>query len=477
MTAPVAAGGFGWTAAKAGPIYGVYTAAVYLMSLPGGWIADRVLGQRKSVFWGGVIIMMGHIALAVPSVNTFFLGLFLVVLGVGLLKPNISTMVGQLYAPEDERRDAGFSIFYMGINLGALFAPLIVGYLAQDPGWQARLSAWGIRPETSWHWGFGATAVGMFLGLVWYVVDRKALGDAGIHPAVRHRRMPRRRAASSWRAVAAFVAAGVLLAVLSGTGVIALTTEKVADVFGAFLVVVVVLFFLWLFLSGGWTRAERSRLVVILVLFLGASVFWSVFEQAGSTLTLFAQRSTRNELFGHAFPSSWWQAVNSTWIIVMAPVFAWLWVWLGRRNPSSPAKFAVRSLPGCVVVRDHGAGSRACEWRQSRWLVVALQQLFPGDGRRAFAEPGRPERDDAPRTGACRVADDGRVVPRNVGGQFHRRTCGRSVRQVLVADALRRGGGVCARVRDRAGIAGEADQTNAGGRARLTLNISPLATK
>ncbi|MGH7592440.1 MAG: peptide MFS transporter [Gemmatimonadales bacterium] len=344
MTAPIAAGGFGWTAAKAGPVYGLYTSMVYLMSLPGGWIADRMLGQRKSVFWGGVVIMFGHIALAVPSINTFYLGLTLVVLGVGLLKPNISTMVGQLYASEDERRDAGFSIFYMGINLGAMISPLVVGYFAQSPGWKSTLAGWGLHPETSWHWGFGATAVGMFIGLIWYVVDRRALGEAGMHPAVASPEDAMRVRTRFWRAIGLVAAVGAVVAVLQGTGIIAVTAQGISDAFGVFLVLLVVVFFAWLLLSGGWTVAERRRLLVILVLFVGASVFWSVFEQAGSTLTLFADRSTRNDLFGHAFPSSWWQSVNSAWIIIMAPVFAWLWVWLGRRNPSSPAKFAVGLL-------------------------------------------------------------------------------------------------------------------------------------
>ncbi|HEY3935687.1 MAG TPA: peptide MFS transporter [Gemmatimonadales bacterium] len=344
MTAPVAAGGFGWTPAKAGPLYGVYTAMVYLMSLPGGWIADRVLGQRKSVFWGGVVIMLGHISLAIPSINTFYLGLVLVVLGVGLLKPNISTMVGQLYAPEDERRDAGFSIFYMGINLGAMISPLVVGYLAQSDGWKATLAGWGIRPETSWHWGFGATAVGMFFGLIWYVIDRKALGDAGLHPAVTSPEDAAMAKARLWRAVGAVAGVLAIIGILQAIGTISLTTTSVSNIVGVLLLVIVVVLFGWLFLSSEWTPDERRRLIVILVLFLGAAVFWSVFEQAGSTLTLFAQDSTRNSLFGHAYPSSWWQSVNSAWIIILAPVFAWLWVWLGRRNPSSPAKFAVGLL-------------------------------------------------------------------------------------------------------------------------------------
>ena len=373
MTAPIAAGGLGWTSAKAGPVYGVYTAAVYLMSLPGGWIADRLLGQRKSVFWGGVMIMFGHIALAVPSVNTFYLGLILVVLGVGLLKPNISTMVGQLYAPDDERRDAGFSIFYMGINLGAMLAPLVVGYLAQDPGWKTTLSGWGIRPETSWHWGFGATAVGMFLGLVWYVVDRKALGDAGMHPGVSSPQEVVAARRQLWRALGGVGLVLAAIAVLQRVGAISVTSAWVADAAGVLLLLTVVVFFAWLLLSGDWTTEERRRLMVIAVLFLGASVFWSVFEQAGSTLTLFADRSTRNQLFGHAFPSSWWQSVNSG---VDHHPGAGVRLAVGMARPAEPVESGEvrgRAAAGVVVVLDHGSGRHAREWgnRVGWWWLLS----------------------------------------------------------------------------------------------------------
>ena len=344
MTAPIAAGGLGWSVDKAGPIYGLYTAMVYLVALPGGWIADRILGQRKSVFWGGVVIMMGHVVLAVPAENTFYLGLALVVVGTGLLKPNISTMVGQLYAPDDVRRDAGFSIFYMGINLGALLAPLVTASLAQEDWFKHVLASWGVSPATSWHWGFGATAVGMFFGLVWYVVDRRTLGDAGLHPVVSGPEEAARIRSRFWKGfgLVAFLLAAI--AVLHLTGAIALTANKVSNAFGALLLLTVVVFFAWLFLGGGWTADERKRLIVIAVLFLGASVFWSVFEQAGSTLTLFAERSTRNEVFGMTFGSGKWQSVNSLWVVALAPVFAWLWVKLGRHNPSSATKFALGLL-------------------------------------------------------------------------------------------------------------------------------------
>jgi POT family proton-dependent oligopeptide transporter len=341
MTAPIAAGGLGWSVAKAGPIYGLYTAMVYLLALPGGWIADRILGQRKSVFWGGVVIMMGHIALAIPSENTFYLGLALVVVGTGLLKPNISTMVGRLYAPDDARRDAGFSIFYMGINLGALLAPLVTASLAQEDWFKRVLTSWGFSPVSSWHWAFGATAVGMFLGLVWYVVDRKTLGEAGLHPEVSGDEEAARVRIQFWRGFGVVAVIAVAVAALHLSGTIVLTANKVSNTFGVLLLLTVVVFFAWLFLSGGWTSEERKRLVVIAVLFLGAAVFWSVFEQAGSTLNLFAERNTQKTLLGKPIPAAYFQSLNSLFIVMLAPLFAWLWVRLGRHDPSSPAKFTI----------------------------------------------------------------------------------------------------------------------------------------
>jgi POT family proton-dependent oligopeptide transporter len=340
MTAPVLSGGLGWDTAKAGPIYGIYTAMVYLMSMPGGWIADRIIGQRRAVFWGGFVIMCGHIVLAIPSVNSFYLGLALVVIGTGLLKPNISTIVGQLYGPADERRDAGFSIFYMGINLGALLAPLITASLAQEQWFKDMLSSWGMNPASSWHWGFGATAVGMFLGLVWYVLDAKSLGDAGMQPADAAPESIAKARGQMWKGIGLVAVLMAIVAGLQSTGTMALTTAQVNQAFGVVLVLAVAAFFAWLFLSGGWSAEERKRLTVITVLFLAAAVFWSVFEQAGSTLSLFAERSTRNEVFGISFGSGKWQSVNSTWVVILAPIFAWLWVKLGHRNPSSATKFA-----------------------------------------------------------------------------------------------------------------------------------------
>ena len=340
MTAPVAAGGLAFPTAKAGAIYGGYTALVYLVSVPGGWIADRFLGQRRATLYGGVVIMLGHICLAVPSLTGFYLGLALVITGTGLLKPNISTMVGQLYPAEDHRRDAGFSIFYMGINLGAFLAPLATGWLAQSEQFRGILGSVGISPETSWHWGFGLAAVGMFLGLTQYLAGWKYLGMAGLEPV--RSGDPGSAAADRKRlalGIVMLLGAGALLTALSRTGTIALSWELFSKGFGILLLAIVVVVFGGLFGSRQWAPRERKNLVVILVLFLASTVFWALYEQAGSTLNLFAERSTNTSLFGFRFPASWFQAVPALLVIVLAPTFAWLWVRLGDREPSSPAKF------------------------------------------------------------------------------------------------------------------------------------------
>ena len=339
MTAPAAAGGLGWDTAQAGMIYGTYTSLVYLLALPGGWIADRFIGARKATLYGGIAIMCGHISLAATGIATFYLGLALIVMGTGLLKPNISSMVGRLYEPEDRRRDAGFSIYYLGINLGAFVAPLVTGWLAQGVAFKRMLTAWDITPETSWHWGFAAAAVGMALGLLQYLAGGRHLGDVGLVPAHAH---GANSAASAHKrlfiGVSVILAAGVGVALLAFNGI--LSAAAVTSGVGYMLLFVTLGFFVWLFAAKSWTPMERKQLIAIVVLFVGAAVFWSLFEQAGSTLNLFAQRSTRNVLLGVSFPASWWQSLNSLYIILLVPVMAWLWVRLGSRDPSSPAKFS-----------------------------------------------------------------------------------------------------------------------------------------
>jgi len=330
MTASAAQGGLGFDVAKAGAIYGLYTSSVYIMSLPGGWLADRVFGQRRAVLYGGMLIAAGHYSMALPMVNTFYFGLVLIVLGTGLLKPNISAMVGALYAQGDVRRDAGFSIFYMGINLGAFTAPLICGWLGQ---------------RVDWHLGFGLAGIGMTLGLVQYKLGARHLGEAGLHPtrpdtaeAAAKQRMQLRAGA------AALLLIPATLIALSFSGAVAITAIGLADAFGAILLFTVIGAFGGVLFLGRWSPEERKRLCVVLVLFLAAALFWSAFEQAGSTLNLFADRSTRNNVLSYEFPSSWYQSMNAMFLIALAPVFAWVWVRLGVRGPSVITKFVLALL-------------------------------------------------------------------------------------------------------------------------------------
>ena len=325
MTAAPAAGGLGFDTPTAGAVYGLYTSMVYLLTLPGGWIADRWLGQRRSVLYGGMLIASGHFSMAVPMLPMFYLGLVLIVLGTGLLKGNIAVLVGQLYAPNDNRRDAGFSIYYMGINLGAFLAPLVCGYLGQ---------------RVNWHLGFAAAGIGMVLGLVQYVLGERHLGSAGARPSTAstpEAAAAGRRQAITW-SLGALVAVA-LFGIAVATGAVNVAAAQIAEWVGWSLLAGTVVFFGWLYLDRSWTPQERGRLYVVGVFFLCAAIFWSVFEQAGSTLNLFADRSTRNEVLGWSFPSSWYQSMNALFIIVFAPMFAWLWITLGRREPASPTKF------------------------------------------------------------------------------------------------------------------------------------------
>lgn len=327
MTAATTAGGLGFDAERAGAIYGLYTAAVYLLALPGGWLADKILGQRRAVFWGGVIIALGHFALAIEDIRFFYFGLVLIVIGTGLLKPNVSTMVGELYPEGGARRDAGFSIFYMGINLGAFIGPLICGILGE---------------RVNWHWGFAAAGFGMVFGVIQYVLGARHLGTAGLQPNAADtasdpegRRRTLRNLLLGLAAVAAF-------ALLWAGGLIPVSVQTVAGYTGAVIVGLAIAYLLSQLFAGGLDSTEKKRMIVIFVLFVFSALFWSGFEQAGSSLNLFADRLTDRTLGAWEMPTSWLQSVNPLLIIILAPVFAWIWVALARRNlePSSPAKFA-----------------------------------------------------------------------------------------------------------------------------------------
>jgi POT family proton-dependent oligopeptide transporter len=327
------------------------------------------------VFVGGVVIMSGHICLAIPSIATFYAGLVLIAVGTGLLKGNVAALVGQLYTPEDVRRDAGYSIYYVGINTGAFVAPLVTGWLAQSETFRGMLASMGFNPETSWHWGFGAAAVGMFLGLVQYVLGGKHLSPEGLRPVRPSDPAAAARVERQVRRVGLAVLGLVLVGgTLVATGAVTLDPEAISRNFKWALVGVTVLFFAWLFLVAEWSPEERKRLVLITILFVASTIFWMAYEQAGSTLNLFAERSTNNTIFGHAFPASWYQALTPFFIITLAPVFAALWVRLGRRDPTSPVKFAIAlGLLGLGFAIMVGAASAAAGGARvsSLWLVLS----------------------------------------------------------------------------------------------------------
>ena len=327
MTAAVANGGLGFSVMKSGAIYGFYTAMVYLLALPGGWVADRIIGQRRAVLYGGILISAGNLFLASRTVLTFYAGLGLLMVGTGMLKPNVSTIVGQLYSADNRRRDAGFSIFYMGINLGALMSPLICGWIGE---------------RVNWRLGFVASAVGMIAGLVQYMLSRNYLGEAGLHPVVTADvENDRRQKRLGSMAVGAFLLAIVALAVVASRGLITITAETISNGLGWILIALAAAVFAWMILGKGWSLQERKRAGAILVLFIASAIFWGVYEQAGSTLNLFAERNTNRVVLGYEFPASWYQSVQPILVILFAPIYAWMWVRLSSREPSSPAKFSL----------------------------------------------------------------------------------------------------------------------------------------
>ena len=329
MVDTVSSGGMGLDDKTASAIYGLYTAFVYLAALPGGWIADRLLGAQRAVWVGGLVIAAGHFTLAIPSTAAFFIGLVLVVIGTGLLKPNVSAIVGQLYPEGGARRDAGFTIFYMGINMGAFLGPLICGYLGE---------------EVNWHAGFGAAGVGMLFGVFQYRFSANRLGEAGLHsstPKVDSAGMDK-----AWYPVIGGCLIVALVVVLGLTGTLRFNALALAQSTTFVIVGLAFAFFVYIFAFGKLTPTERNHTFVIVVLFITSAVFWSGFEQAGSSLNLFADRHTDRMVFGFEIPASWFQSLNPFYIVVLAPVFAAVWVKLARRqlDPSMPGKFAIGLL-------------------------------------------------------------------------------------------------------------------------------------
>jgi len=314
MAAPAAQGGLGFSDRDAASIYGTYTGSVWGAAILGGLVADRLLGQYRSVLIGGILIALGHLTLAFHALTFFYSGLGLIVIGTGLLKPNVSTLVGSLYAENDPRRDAGFSIFYMGINVGGFLGVIVAGYLAQ---------------RVDWHIGFAAASVGMTFGLIQYVI----FGRTRLRPASE-------RAEARNKAAAAAKKAGT---------------------------------------SAAFTAQDWKRIAALLIFCVVATVFWAGYEQAGSTMNLFADRYTRLNIGSFEIPSSWLQNVQSGFVIILAPVFAWIWIRLGRHDPSVPTKITLGVMfmgVGYLVMVPAGAAAQsAAGVRVSPWWLVTFYFL------------------------------------------------------------------------------------------------------
>jgi POT family proton-dependent oligopeptide transporter len=325
----VGSGGYGLDDKTATSIYGLYTASVFMAALPGGWIADRLIGAQRAVLAGGILMTIGNLMLATPGPpELFFSGLIVIVTGVGLLKPSISTLVADLYPEGGGRRDAGFTIFYMGINTGAFLGPLIAGWLALKFGWRV---------------GFLAAAIGMPLGLLQFWLARERLGIAG---ATANRNDGGAGVKRDWFRLTVVTAllAALLLACI--TGVLRVDPAPLARSAAYVLVGMAVLYFAYLFTGAGLNHVERDRMIVVLVMFVACALFWSGFEQAGSSMNLFTQRYVDRTLAGFEIPAGWMQSVPPLFVIAFAPLFSAIWVGLARRNlnPAAPLKFAIGLL-------------------------------------------------------------------------------------------------------------------------------------
>ena len=349
-------GGLGFSDADAAAIYGTYSSLVYLLPLLGGWIADRLTGPRRSVLYGGIVIATGHFVMAVPNEAMFWSGLLLIAMGTGLLKPCVSAMVGDLYAPGDTRRDGGFSIFYMGINLGALLAPIVVGYVGE---------------EINWHLGFALAGVGMLIGLAQYMAGWKGLGDVGKavpNPAT----APEKRKAGI-QGLLVVLAVVIVFAVnhffFGGFDVTDLTILFTIVVIG-----IAVYYFVRLFKQPNLTILDKDRLRAFLYLFLAAVVFWAIYDQSGSTINEFAVKFTNMDMGIFTLPVSWIQSINPVFIIIFAPIFAALWTKLADRAPSTPMKFAI-ALVGVGIsflIMIPAAMQAQNGEKSSLWWIVAV---------------------------------------------------------------------------------------------------------
>ncbi|MEV3928731.1 MULTISPECIES: peptide MFS transporter [unclassified Streptomyces] len=362
----VSNGGMGMDPGTAASVSAAYGTLVYLVSVAGGWLADRILGSYRAVLYGGILIACGHYSMAVPTDTMTWVGLGLISAGTGLLKPNVASMVGKLYGTEDERRDAGFALYYMGINIGAFAGPLVTGWLGD---------------HASWHWGFSAAAFGMTLGLIQYVAGRRHL--AGRKHAAEYALAP----GPMRRAVLTIVAGAVVVALVATALTLAgwLTMDRFVDVLTVISVIAPVVYFVVMFRSPRVTAEERGRLRPYVVLFLASVVFNFILFQAYSTMILLASTNARTEIFGFHFPASWYASALGAFEVALAPVVATVWARMGPRQPHASNKIAIGVILGglsflLMVLPTSGHAddtyTMAAWWIAGSYLLLGLGDIL-----------------------------------------------------------------------------------------------------
>ncbi|CAM5643120.1 peptide MFS transporter [Streptomyces badius] len=356
----VANGGMAMDPGTAASVAAAYGTLVYLVSVAGGWLADRILGSYRAVLYGGILIACGHYSMAVPTDAMTWVGLGLISAGTGLLKPNVASMVGKLYRTADERRDAGFALYYMGINIGAFAGPLITGWLGEH---------W------SWHWGFSAAAIGMTFGLIQYVAGRRHL--AGRKHAAEFALAP-----DAMRRAVLLIVGGAVAVALAATALALagwLTMDRFVDVLTVISVIAPVVYFVVMFRSPRVTAEERGRLRPYVVLFLGSVVFNFILFQAYSTMILLASTNARTEILGFTFPASWYASALGAFEVALAPVVAAVWVKMGPRQPHASNKIAFGVILGglsflLMVLPTSGHADDV--YRMAAWWIVGSYLLL-----------------------------------------------------------------------------------------------------
>lgn len=376
MVATVGSGGFGFDEVTASAIYGIFAGSLYLAAVPGGWLADNWLGQERALWWGSIIIALGHLCIALSAVfgmTLFFVGLICIVLGSGLFKTCISVMVGALYPKGDVRRDGGFTLFYMGINIGALLAALIVGVF---------------KEKGMWHAGFGVGGLGMLVSLLVYrfAAQKNLTRYARAKGITAEWENANGIYKNIGRWVAGFVALLVAVVLLVSTGMISFNPQMVAEYMTYIIAAVVILYFAIMFISPRLDKTDKLRLLICFILIIGSTLFWSSFEQQPTSFNLFADRYTDLNVLGFEIPSIWFQSLNPLFILILAPIVSIVWVKLANKGlePSSMAKFALGMLLAAagfalmifasksILTNDGGLASPL-------WLVGSLLLLTLGE--------------------------------------------------------------------------------------------------